>query len=69
MTNEIVFDATGTVYNGDLIVTFTNSVYRVSPNGSYSLIVKDNTKLKNYEGNLVVPNDVARYGSLAGNIK
>jgi hypothetical protein len=66
MTNEVVFDATGTVYGGDLIVTFTNSIYRVSPDGVATLILKDNSALKNYEGILVVPNDVATYGGLAG---
>ena len=68
MTNEIVFDATGTVYGGDLIVTFTNSIYRVAPDGTATLILKDNNKLKNYEGILVVPNNVTRYGNLAGTI-
>ena len=64
MTVETVFDATGTVYNGDLIVTFKNSVYRISPTGQYSLIISD-PQLKNYEGVVIVPNNPARYGQLA----
>jgi len=67
MTNEMVFDETGTVYGADLLVTFNQSVYRVKPDGSYTLIVR-NSQLKNYEGLVVVPNDSAKYGGLAGSI-
>ncbi len=68
MTNEVVFDDSGTAYNGDLIVSFNQSVYRVGPLGTYSLIIRD-ARLKNYEGLLVVPNDTATYGGLAGKNK
>jgi hypothetical protein len=65
MTCELQFDETGTVLNGDLVVTNLNAVYRVKPDGTYTQIVKSN-QLGNYEGIVVVPNNQTRYGGLAG---
>lgn len=64
---QTVFDRTGTVYGGDLIVSFTYSVYRVQSSGTYQRIVYSDT-FRNYEGLEIVPNDPVRYGPLAGNI-
>jgi hypothetical protein len=66
ITLETVFDDTGSVYNGDLIITFKKSVYRINPKGNYSLIVASDL-LDNYEGLVVVPNN-PRYGAMAGTI-
>jgi len=63
---QTVFDRTGTVYDGDLIVSFTTSVYKVQSSGTYQAIVK-NSNLKNYEGLDIVPLD-PKYGDLSGAI-
>jgi hypothetical protein len=65
MILESIFDDTGTVYNGDLIVTFKHAVYRVNPLGNYSVILESQTAIQNYEGLAVIPN-LPRYGKLAG---
>jgi hypothetical protein len=62
---ECVFDRTGTVFNGDLICTFQNSVYRISSDASYSLIATD---LNLYEGIDVVPRNESRYGVLSATV-
>jgi hypothetical protein len=64
---QTVFDRTGTVFNGDLIVSFSQSAYRVNASGYYSLIIKDSS-LANYEGLEVVPTNDARYGPLSGSV-
>ena len=60
-----MFDRTGTVYNGDLIATVGNNVYRIDVNGNYTQIAKG---VIVYEGLEVVPNVPERYGDLAGKI-
>ena len=65
MPIETVFDATGSVYNGDLLISFSHSIYRINPDGQYSLVL-DTPQLQNYEGLIIIPNNPSRYGTLAG---
>jgi hypothetical protein len=48
-----------------LIVTFKHAVYRIAPDGTYTLIIQSDT-LQNYEGVVIVPNNPSKYGTLAG---
>jgi RHS repeat-associated protein len=65
MRGGLHFDRTG-VYGGDLIVVTTaGEVWRVNANGTPSRVAAVRDFL---EGVTTVPNDVARYGPLAGKI-
>lgn len=65
MRGSLYVDRTG-VYNGDLIAaTTTGEVWRVDSSGTPTKLADVGVHL---EGLMVVPNDVATYGALAGKI-
>ena len=65
MRGSLYVDRTG-VYGGDLIaVTTSGEVWRVTSAGVGTMLADVNTHL---EGMITVPNDVAKYGPLAGKI-
>ncbi len=65
MRGSLYVDRTG-VFNGDLIaVTTTGQVWQIDSKGSSKLLASLGTHL---EGLFVVPNDVNKYGPLAGKI-
>ena len=65
MRGSLYIDRTG-VFNGDLIaVTTTGQVWQINSQGGSKLLASLGTHL---EGLLVVPNDVNKYGPLAGKI-
>lgn len=65
MRGSLYVDRTG-VYNGDLIAATTSGeIWRVDATGTPTKLASVNTHL---EGLMVVPNNVALYGGLAGKI-
>lgn len=65
MRGSLYIDQTG-VFGGDLIVATTGGeVWRVNSAGTPTLIADVNTHL---EGLITVPNNVAKYGPLAGKL-